>query len=635
MRQLESFIGTPLASAIGWVLLHSLWQGAIVAGVLAAAMVAVRSPRVRYFAACAAMLVMVGGFSFTFFHTLPKAMGGFGTSGPRTLPAWHDLAESGGSHAGRPNFAAFVPWLAVFWITGVCVIYLRRLAGAISVRRLRRRGVCSAPVHWQKELAHLSAKLRVSRPILLMESCLAEVPLVLGHLRPMILMPIGLLAGLPPAQIEAILLHELAHIRRCDYLMNLLQRLVEGLLFYHPAIWWISRVMRAERENCCDDIAVSISRDTQEYALALAALEQNRLRAYETAIAATGSSLMKRVRRLLHPERATGAWAPFLAGAILVAIGAVSLAAWQPKVPQQNSVAVEPQVVSPPLPQQPEPPRGGPLDSRRTSPDPASAQKHRNSEKEVVQTFYLPATTTHEGLTQLTTALRQILELQYIQQLSTRNVIIIRDTPDKLALAEQIIRDVDKAKELATNSQQATSPSLPQPSTKVVLGDLKIEGDVHDRDGVRDRVLNQFKGQEYGDATQLADILMERGIRADFQNRGYFKVVSDVTGYQALGIADGKQPILLTVSVIEGEQYRFEKLVVRAADTSASIPPPEVVQDLVHLKQGDLFDAGELRDTLGRLKQWYAAHGYGTPELRPGFTFDDTHHLIDVTLDVK
>ncbi|MGA8086901.1 MAG: M56 family metallopeptidase [Terracidiphilus sp.] len=449
MRQLESFTGTPLAGAIGWALLHSLWQGAIVAGVLAAAMVAVRSPRVRYFAACAAMLMMVGGFSFALFHILPKVMGGFGISGPRTLPAWHDLAESGVSHAGRPNFAAFVPWLAVFWITGVCVIYLRRLAGAISVRRLRRRGVCSAPMHWQKELAHLSAKLRVSRPILLMESCLAEVPLVLGHLRPMILMPIGLLAGLPPTQIEAILLHELAHIRRCDYLVNLLQRLVEGLLFYHPAIWWISRVMRAERENCCDDIAVSISRDTQEYALALAALEQNRLRAYETAIAATGSSLMKRVRRLLHPEQGNGAWAPFLAGAILVAIGAVSLAASQPKVPQQNSVAVEPQVVSPPLPQQPKPPRGGPPDSRKASLDPAGAQKHRDSEKEEVRTFYLPATTTHEGLTELTTALRQILELQNIQQLNTRNVIIIRDTPDKLALADQIIRDVEKAKELA------------------------------------------------------------------------------------------------------------------------------------------------------------------------------------------
>lgn len=448
MRQLESFIGTPLASAIGWALLHSLWEGAIVAGVLAAVMVAIRSSRVRYFAAGVAMLVMVVGFSFTLFNLLPKAMDGFGASGSRILPAWHDVAESGVFRSSRPNFAAFVPWLAVFWITGVCVIYLRRLADCISVHRLRRRGVCSAPLRWQRELARLSVELRVSRSVLLMETCVAEVPLVLGHLRPMILMPIGLLAGLPPAQIEAILLHELAHIRRCDYLVNLLQRLVEGLLFYHPAIWWISRVMRAERENCCDDIAVSVSGDTQEYALALAALEQNRLKAYEAAIAATGGSLMKRVRRLLYPERPNGAWAPFLAAAILILIAAVSLAARQPRVPHQSSAGLQPQGVSQTVPQRPEPPQGGSPDSRKTSPVQANIQKHRDLEKEEVRTFYLPVTTTPQGLTEMATALRQILDLHYIQQLNTRNVIIIRDTPDKLALADQMIRDMDKAKEM-------------------------------------------------------------------------------------------------------------------------------------------------------------------------------------------
>ena len=119
--------------------------------------------------------------------------------------------------------------------------------------RLRRRGVCGASERWQKELARLSRQLRLSRPVQLLESCLADVPMVLGHFRPVILIPVGVLAGLPAGQIEAILLHELAHIRRFDYLVNVLQRLVEGLLFYHPAVWWISRVIRAERENCCDD----------------------------------------------------------------------------------------------------------------------------------------------------------------------------------------------------------------------------------------------------------------------------------------------------------------------------------------------------------------------------------------------
>src|SRR5258708_27188953 len=114
-------------------------------------------------------------------------------------------------------------------------------------------------------------------------------------------MPSGLLAGWPPGRIEAILLHELANIRRYDYLVNVLQRSVEGLLFYHPAVWRISRVIRTERENCCDDVVVAMSGNAHEYAVALAALEQNRWSGREPAVAATGGSLVKRIHRLLYP----------------------------------------------------------------------------------------------------------------------------------------------------------------------------------------------------------------------------------------------------------------------------------------------------------------------------------------------
>jgi bla regulator protein blaR1 len=117
--------------------------------------------------------------------------------------------------------------------------------------------VCCAPESWHNELRRLAGNLRVSTPVVLLESCLADSPMVIGHFRPVLLMPIGLLAGLPATQIEAILLHELGHIRSCDYLVNVWQRLVEGLLFYHPAVWWISRVIRTERENCCDDAVVT------------------------------------------------------------------------------------------------------------------------------------------------------------------------------------------------------------------------------------------------------------------------------------------------------------------------------------------------------------------------------------------
>jgi GWxTD domain-containing protein len=139
---------------------------------------------------------------------------------------------------------------------------------------------------------------------------------------------VGLLAGLPAAQIEAILLHELAHIRRCDYLVNLLQRAVEGLLFYHPAVWWISSVIRAERENCCDDAAVAISGNAHEYAVALATLEQNRWPGHEPAMAATGGNLVERIRRLLYPQRPACAWTPLLAAALLMATAGLAVAAW-------------------------------------------------------------------------------------------------------------------------------------------------------------------------------------------------------------------------------------------------------------------------------------------------------------------
>jgi GWxTD domain-containing protein len=149
-------------------------------------------------------------------------------------------------------------------------------------------------------------------------------------------MPVGMFAGLSPPQIESILLHELAHIQRHDYLINTLQRCVEGLLFYHPAVWWISTVIRREREHCCDDLAVSISGDPHEYARALASLEQSRFS--PAAVAATGGSLVKRIHRLLYPKT-SGAWAPFLAVMILVLTGAATVAAWPAKPPQSNAVA--------------------------------------------------------------------------------------------------------------------------------------------------------------------------------------------------------------------------------------------------------------------------------------------------------
>ena len=335
MKFLEMLITNPAAGAIGWTLLHSLWEGAIVAAVLGAMLLILRTARARYLAACAALVALLALFTLTLLRLAPESRQNFAVK-ERIVPVWNMVADNVGSSYWSPNLAAAAPWLALLWIAGVMVMFGRYSVSCISVRRFRQRGVCCAPNAWQREVERLTTRLRISRPVGLLESCLVEVPTVIGHVRPLILMPVGMLVGLSPTQIESILLHELAHIQRHDYLINTLQRSVEALLFYHPAVWWISAVIRREREHCCDDLAVSISGDPHEYAHALAALEQNRLS--PAAVAATGGSLVKRIHRLLYPK-ASGAWAPIVAVMILMLTGAAAVAAWPAKPSQSNAAA--------------------------------------------------------------------------------------------------------------------------------------------------------------------------------------------------------------------------------------------------------------------------------------------------------
>jgi GWxTD domain-containing protein len=323
---------TALYEAIGWTLVHSLWEGAMVALVLAGALFASRSPGVRYWAACMAMLAMLAGFGYTFARAIPESTAEEGATTRTENRVWRGRQGPLADVPDKFRAADALPWLAPFWIAGVILFHLRTMASWMAARRLRRRGVCVAPGAWQERLNRLSGSLRVSRPVVLLESCLAEAPAVIGYLRPVILVPVGVLAGMPAGQMEAILLHELAHIRRHDYLVNLLQTVVEGFLFYHPAVWWISGTIRAERENCCDDLAVAARGDVHEYATALATLEHNRWAASDAVLAATGGNLMKRIRRLLYPlEAQRAALTPVFSAGILTLTAAVALTAWQTK----------------------------------------------------------------------------------------------------------------------------------------------------------------------------------------------------------------------------------------------------------------------------------------------------------------
>ncbi len=198
-------------------------------------------------------------------------------------------------------FWAARQWALPLWIIGVSLFAIRLALAWRHVAQLRRAGETAAG-EIADAAAALAHRMNVVRPVRVLVSTLADAPGVIGWLRPAILMPAAALAGLDPAQLQAILAHELAHIRRHDYLVNTLQTVVETLLFYHPAVWWVSSRMRNERELCCDDLAVRHCGDAIGYARALTRLE--RLREMpQPAVAANGGSLLYRVQRLTGAVR--------------------------------------------------------------------------------------------------------------------------------------------------------------------------------------------------------------------------------------------------------------------------------------------------------------------------------------------
>ncbi|HLP31809.1 MAG TPA: M56 family metallopeptidase, partial [Geothrix sp.] len=334
MTTLLSPVLPPLAQTLGWTLIHFLWQGAALGLAAWIALLLLRgaSARARYGAACAGLLLMVAAPVATFF--LLQVQAPSGTAG-LTLGVDAAVAAAGPVSLVQRAKALLdpsLPWLLAGWAAGVLLLSFRFLGSWVRVQRLRRRSAVPVPAEWHLVLSRLCRELKLSRTVRLLQSAAVEVPTALGWLRPVILLPACALTGLAPLQLEAILAHELAHIRRGDFLVNLIQSLVEVLLFYHPAVWWLSARIRTERELCCDDVAATLCGDPLILARALTDLEALREphvpAPNHLAMAANGGSLMHRVRHLLHPALPVTSGARVTALALLAAslLGAAGVA---------------------------------------------------------------------------------------------------------------------------------------------------------------------------------------------------------------------------------------------------------------------------------------------------------------------
>jgi beta-lactamase regulating signal transducer with metallopeptidase domain len=309
-------------SGLAWALLDFVWQGALV-GCAAAVLLGVSGrarPQWRYLVACGALLLCAAlplagmvarvaahpasGAAFALppvlplvLQNVPPAVGQGAAAGAASAAVW-DVAE------WRQALQSRLPLVILCWSGGAALMALRMLLGLAWVRRRTRPGAYQTDAAWQAVLDRLAARLGLGRKVILgLVDDLAS-PVTAGFLRPLVLVPASLATGMAPQLLEALLAHELAHVRRHDYLVNLVQSAIEILLFYHPAVWWLSHRIRIERELIADDLAASALGEPRRLALALSELDLFQLSPPQLAPGAhgEGGKLMSRIKRLVRPQ---------------------------------------------------------------------------------------------------------------------------------------------------------------------------------------------------------------------------------------------------------------------------------------------------------------------------------------------
>jgi beta-lactamase regulating signal transducer with metallopeptidase domain len=343
MDTLTTLLSEQTIERIGWVLVHFLWQGIAVAAVgwCVMKMLGKASSNTRYIAACIGLVLMaaapvvtysmLGGAAVVVAEPVAQRPVSIITDPvpaatrtiiiaplePTALPERSMLETLIG------QLEVALPYCVIGWIVGVAVLSVWYLGGWCQLQKLRRIGTKAVSDCVEANASLLSQRLGLRRAVGIVESALVQVPTVIGWLKPVILLPATALTGLDETQLRAMIAHELAHIKRCDYLINIAQTVVEILGFYHPAIWWMSRQIRVERENCCDDMAIELVQNRKEYAKALFSMEEIRTQQRNLAVAANGGHLQSRIGRLIGKntsQHQKSGWVPSIFALITIVV---------------------------------------------------------------------------------------------------------------------------------------------------------------------------------------------------------------------------------------------------------------------------------------------------------------------------
>jgi D-alanyl-D-alanine endopeptidase (penicillin-binding protein 7) len=329
-----------IVASVGWTLLHFLWQGALVGCATAIAMTVLRNarPESRYLVACTGLFLCL---AWPALELALRLRGDSGTGGDAmVLFAAGLVAGSPVDEGWGALLAGQLSWIVGTWAVCALAMALRMVAGLLWIGRAAQEGQDPA---WQARIERMAAAFGIDRALRLRVVERLGSPVTAGWWRPVVLVPAALVSSMPAHLLEALLAHELAHIKRHDYLVNLGQNVVETLFFYHPAVWWISRRIRVERELIADDFAARQLGEPRRLALALSELEKLQFSTHHLAQAANGGDLMSRIKRLIRPDTQALNWKaaiPVLGLAMGAAVFAHAAPATQASPDTEDTAAV-------------------------------------------------------------------------------------------------------------------------------------------------------------------------------------------------------------------------------------------------------------------------------------------------------